>query len=89
MASLHLTSNRTTGRTSNRVGAGCLALFALPFAAVGVGAFVWAVATLVAPTRRAIAARMRPAFIASSVERKRNSDCAENLANGLLQKPFP
>ena len=31
---------------SNRTGVGCLVLFALPFAAVGVGAFVWATATL-------------------------------------------
>jgi hypothetical protein len=42
MASLQLTSNRT----GNRMGAGCLALFALPFAAVGVGAFGWAALTL-------------------------------------------
>ena len=34
-ASLQLTSKRT----GNRLGAGCLALFALPFAGVGVGAF--------------------------------------------------
>ena len=42
MASLQLTSKRT----GSRAGAGCLALFALPFAAVGVGAFVWAGKTL-------------------------------------------
>ena len=46
MASLELTSNRTSNRTGNRMGAGCLALFALPFAAVGVGAFVWGAWTL-------------------------------------------
>ena len=45
-ASLQLTSNRTGKRPSNRLGAGCLALFALPFAGVGVGAFIWAVWTL-------------------------------------------
>ena len=38
MAAPQLTGNRT----GNRKGAGCLALFALPFAAVGVGTFVWA-----------------------------------------------
>jgi hypothetical protein len=32
--------------TSTRTGAGYLALFALPFAAVGVGALIWAVSTL-------------------------------------------
>jgi len=42
MAALSVTS----ARTSNRLGIGCLALFALPFAGVGVGAFVWAVITL-------------------------------------------
>jgi hypothetical protein len=42
MASLKLRPKRT----SKRAGAGCLALFALPFAAVGVGAFVWATLTL-------------------------------------------
>ena len=42
MASLQLTRNRTGKRT----GAGCLALFALPFAAFGVGAFVWGALTL-------------------------------------------
>src|SRR5690348_16521653 len=47
MVSVHVTSSLTTKRSSNRVGVGCLSLFALPFAAVGVGAFVWAVATLV------------------------------------------
>ena len=31
---------------SNRLGTGCLMLFALPFAAVGVGALVWSVWTL-------------------------------------------
>jgi hypothetical protein len=31
---------------SNRLGTGCLMLFALPFAAVGVGAFVWSAWTL-------------------------------------------
>src|SRR5262245_33524795 len=46
MASLELTTDRKGNRASNRVGAGCLALFALPFAAVGVGAFVWAALTL-------------------------------------------
>jgi hypothetical protein len=45
-ASLQLTSNRTGKRTGNRLGAGCLALFALPFAAVGVGAFAWGALTL-------------------------------------------
>jgi hypothetical protein len=42
MASLKLSRNRTGKRT----GAGCLALFALPFAAVGVGAFIWVGLTL-------------------------------------------
>src|SRR5262245_29631373 len=42
MASLQLTRTRTGKRT----GAGCLALFALPFAAFGVGAFVWGALTL-------------------------------------------
>jgi hypothetical protein len=41
-ASLQLTSNRT----GSRMGAGCLALFALPFAAVGVGALAWASLTV-------------------------------------------
>lgn len=30
------------GTTSNRIGTGCLMLFALPFATVGVGALGWA-----------------------------------------------
>jgi hypothetical protein len=42
MASLKLKRNRTGKRT----GAGCVALFALPFAAFGVGAFVWGAFTL-------------------------------------------
>src|SRR5688572_12050250 len=42
MASLELKRHRTGKRT----GAGYLALFALPFAAVGVGAFAWASLTV-------------------------------------------
>ena len=45
-ASLQFTSKRTGNRTGNRLGAGCLALFALPFAAVGVGALAWGTLTL-------------------------------------------
>jgi hypothetical protein len=37
---------RSTGTKKSALGNGCLMLFALPFAAVGVGAFVWGVWTL-------------------------------------------